>query len=124
MGFVLPQKWKDATTLRFGTSYKLNPNFELRAGAALEETPIPASTLGPAIPGADYLSLTGGIGYKWRRLKVDLGYMAVLYKTRRVTNNVLETGGDPNALPFPGLSAKDKHRIFQNLLGMHAAYTF
>lgn len=123
-GFLLPQNWKDASTFRFGTSYKVLENLEARAGFALEETPIPASTLGPVIPGADYLSLTAGLGYKWKSLNVDLGYMAVFYKTRRVTNNVLETGGDPNALPFPNVPGKDTYRIFQNLVGFHARYAF
>ncbi len=50
--------------------------------------------------------------------------MAVFYKTRRVNNNVLETGGDPNALSFPGVTGKDKFNVFQNLLGFHAAYRF
>ena len=123
-GFLIPQNWKDASTLRFGTSYKLNQNFELRGGLTLEETPIPSSTLGPVIPGADYLALTGGIGYNWQRLEIDLGYIAVFYKTRNVRNNVLETGGDPNAVPFPGAPGKDKYRIFQNLVGLHLGYAF
>jgi long-chain fatty acid transport protein len=123
-GFLLPQNWKDASTLRFGSSYKLTENLEARAGFALEETPIPASTLGPVIPGADYLSLTAGLGYKWKSINVDVGYMAVFYKSRRVNNNVLETGGDPNALPFPNVPGKDKYRLFQNLVGLHARYAF
>jgi long-chain fatty acid transport protein len=123
-GFFIPQNWKDTSTVRLGTSYKLNQNFELRAGLAVDETPIPSNTLSPAIPGADYLTLAGGLGYTWQRLKIDLGYMAVFYKTRRVTNNVLETGGDPAALPFPGVPGKDKFKVFQNLVGLHLAYTF
>ena len=123
-GFFIPQNWKDASTLRFGTSYKLNDSLEVRAGLALEETPIPAKTLGPVIPGADYLSLTAGLGYKWNAISLDVGYMAVFYKTRTVNNTVLETGGDPNSLPFPNVQGKDKFRIFQNLIGLHAKYTF
>ena len=123
-GFFIPQNWKDASTLRFGTSYKLNHSLEARAGFALEETPIPARTLGPLIPGADYFSLTAGLGYKWNAINLDLGYMAVFYKSRRVNNNVLETGGDQNSLPFPNVQGKDKYSIFQNLIGLHARYTF
>jgi len=123
-GFFIPQGWKDASTLRFGSSFKLTQNFEARAGFALEETPIPSKTLGPTIPGADYLSLTAGLGYKWGPVNFDAGYMAVFYKTRRVQNNVLETGGDPNALPFPGTPGKDKYTLFQNLVGLHATYKF
>jgi long-chain fatty acid transport protein len=123
-GFLIPQNWKNTSSLRFGTAYKVIKDLELRAGLGLDETPIPASTLGPAIPGADYLTLTAGAGYTWDRLKIDIGYMAVFYKTRKVNNNVLETGGDPNALPFPGVAGKDKYEVFQNLVGLHAAYRF
>jgi long-chain fatty acid transport protein len=123
-GFFIPQNWHDTNTLRLGASYKLNQSLELRGGMALDETPIPANNLGPAIPGADYLSISGGLGYHWRRLKIDLGYMAVFYKTRTVRNNVLETGDNPAAIPFPGVPGKDKHKIFQNLVGLHFGYTF
>jgi len=123
-GLFIPQNWKNSSSLRFGSAYKVHENIEVRAGLGLDQTPIPSSTLGPAIPGADYLTLTAGLGYNWRQLKLDLGYMAVFYKTRRVNNNVLETGGDPNALSFPGVTGKDKFNVFQNLLGFHAAYRF
>ena len=111
-GFLIPENWKDTSTLRFGTSYRLNQNFELRGGMALDETPIPSSTLGPAIPGADHLNLTGGIGYSWQRFKIDLGYMAVFYKTRNVTNTVL------------GIRGTNKFLTFQNLAGLHIGYIF
>lgn len=123
-GFLIPQNWKDSSTLRFGTSYKVIENFEIRGGLALEETPIPSKTLGPVIPGADYLSLDAGVGYNWQKLKIDVGYMAVFYKSRRVNNNVLETGGASNTLPFPGVPGKDKYSIFQNLVGLHVGYRF
>ncbi|SRR5581483_4599993 len=123
-GFLLPEDWRDSSSLRVGAAYKIIPQLELRAGLGLDQTPIPAKTLGPAIPGADYLTVTAGAGYNWRRLKIDVGYMAVFYKTRRVNNNVLETGGDPNAVPFPGVAARDKFKVFQNLVGLHVGYRF
>jgi long-chain fatty acid transport protein len=123
-GFVIPEDWHDSNSLRFGAAYKLTQQFEVRGGLGLDQTPIPTKTLGPAIPGADYLTLTAGLGYNWQRLNIDLGYMAVFYKTRKVNNNVLETGGDANALPFPGVPGKDKYSIFQNLVGLHARYAF
>jgi len=123
-GFFIPQNWRNSSTFRLAASHKLDENFEIRAGLGLDETPIPASTLGPAIPGADYLTIGTGVGYTWQRLKIDAGYMAVFYRTRRVNNNVLETGGDPNALPFPGAPGKDKYRIFQSLVGLHLGYKF
>ena len=86
----LPQDWKNTSTLRLGSYYALNKNWELRGGIAIEQTPIPNKTLNPAIPDADKLTLNAGVGYKWEKLSVDLGYMAVFYKTRRVTNDELE----------------------------------
>jgi len=91
---------------------------------ALDETPIPSSTLNPAIPGADILTLNGGVGYTWESLSVDLGYMAIFYKTRRVTNNSLETGNNPAALPFSGVPGGDKYETFQNFVSMHLRYRF
>jgi len=122
-GFFIPQHWHDTSTLRLGTSYKLKQNLELRGGLA-------PGIAGPRLfagmgvsSNADYLCFSGGLGYHWRRLKMDLGYMAVFYKTRRVRNTVLETGDNSAALPFLGVPGKDKHKIFQNLIGLHVGYT-
>jgi long-chain fatty acid transport protein len=123
-GFTIPENWKDTSTIRFGASFKATQNLSLRGGFALDQTPIPDSTSSPSIPGADFLTVTGGIGYNWGNLGVDVGYMAVFYKTRNVTNNVLETGGSPGALPAPGLSGRDKYETFQNLVSMHLRYRF
>jgi long-chain fatty acid transport protein len=123
-GFQLPQDWKNTSTLRFGSYYALNKNFELRGGIAVEETPIPSKTLNPAIPGADLLTLNAGIGYKWEKFSVDLGYMAVFYKTRRVTNNELE--GLPATAPlfYAGAPGKDKYETFNNFVTLSIGYRF
>ena len=123
-GFFIPEDWKNTSTLRFGTSYKLNETLELRGGVTLDETPTPNRSLSPVIPSADLLTLNGGIGYTWKDLTIDLGYMAVFYQTRRVTNNVLETGGDPTAIPFPGVPGRDKYETFQNFVSLHLRYRF
>jgi long-chain fatty acid transport protein len=123
-GFSLPEDWKNTSTLRFGSYYTLTKNWELRGGIAVEEGPIPNRTLNPAIPGGDLLTLNGGIGYKWEKLSVDLGYMAVFYKTRRVTNNELE--GLPATAPlfFAGAPGKDKYETFNNFVTVSLSYRF
>jgi long-chain fatty acid transport protein len=123
-GFFIPQGWRDTSTFRFGTRYKVNESLELRGGVILDETPIPDKTLSPAIPSANLVALNAGIGYRWNNLKTSLSYMPVFYKTRRVTNNVLETGGDPSAIPAPGLSGKDKYNTFQNFVAFRLQYLF
>jgi len=123
-GFNLPEDWKNTSTLRLGSYYALNKNWEIRGGVAVEETPIPDKTLNPAIPGADLLTLNAGIGYKWEKFSVDLGYMAVFYKTRKVTNNELE--GLPATAPlfFSGAPGKDKYETFNNFVTLSLNYRF
>jgi long-subunit fatty acid transport protein len=91
---------------------------------AVEESPIPNHTLNPAIPGADLLTLNAGVGYKWEKLSVDLGYMAVFYKTRRVTNNELEGLPATNPLGFAGAPGKDKYETFNNFVTVSLGYRF
>ena len=122
--FLTVQNWKDSSSIRFGTGYKMNKNFELRGGFSLDQTPVPNQTLSPAIPGANILTLNGGFGYAWDNFNIDMGYMAVFYEHRKVTNNALETGNNPVALPFPGVPGPDKYRIFHNFVSLNARYRF
>jgi long-chain fatty acid transport protein len=123
-GFKLPEDWKNTSTIRLGSYYALNKNWELRGGMALEQTPIPNKTLNPAIPDADKLTLNAGVGYKWDKFFVDLGYMAVFYKTRRVTNDELE--GLPATAPlfYAGAPGKDKYQTFVNFVTFSIGYRF
>jgi long-chain fatty acid transport protein len=122
-GFNLPQNWKDTSTVRFGSHYSLTKNIELRGGLAIEETPIPNSTQNPSIPDADKLTLNVGIGYKWEKISFDLGYQAVFYKTRRITNNELE-GTPATGIPFGGAPGKDKYETFSNFAIVSVGYKF
>ena len=125
-GFSLPQEWRNTSTLRLGSFYTLNKYWEIRGGAAVEQSPIPNKTLNPAIPGADLLTLNGGVGYKWQNFSVDLGYMAVFYKTRTVRNGELE-GLPATHIPFLGAGfplGKDKYQTFNNFVSLSLGYHF
>jgi long-chain fatty acid transport protein len=121
--FSLPERWKNTSVFRLGSYYALNRTWELRAGMTLDETPIPSRTLNPAIPGADLLTLNGGLGYKWRKVSVDIGYMAVFYKGRTVKNNELE-GLPATKIPFLGAPGKDKYRTFHHFVAFSVNYRF
>lgn len=123
-GFSFPEDWKNTSTLRFGSYYALNKNWELRGGIAVEESPIPNHTLNPAIPGADLLTLNAGLGYKWENISLDVGYMAVFYKNRRVTNNELEGLPATSPLGFAGAPGKDKYETFNNFVTVSLGYRF
>jgi long-chain fatty acid transport protein len=122
-GFRLPENWKNTSTLRLGSAYKLDGHWEVRGGLTVEETPIPSKTLNPAIPGADLLTLNAGVGYNWQNFGVDLGYMAVFYKNRTVTNNELE-GLPATGFAFPGAPGKDKYETFNNFVSLSVSYRF
>jgi long-chain fatty acid transport protein len=126
-GFSLPENWRNTSTLRLGSFFKINRSWEIRGGATVEESPIPNKTLNPAIPGADLLTLNGGVGYKWQSFSVDLGYMAVFYKTRTVRNGELE-GLPATHIPFLGAgflsAAKDKYQTFNNFVSLSLGYHF
>jgi len=120
---TLPRKWNDTNTLRFGSSYRLDKNWELRGGIGLEQGPMPNKTLNPSIPGGDVLTLNSGVGYQWDHFSLDFGYQAIFYKTRRVSNNELE-GAVPPGQPFAGAPGKDKYKTFNNFLTVSAGYKF
>jgi long-chain fatty acid transport protein len=125
-GFSLPENWRNTSTLRLGSFYKINKSWEIRGGATVEESPIPNKTLNPAIPGADLLTLNGGVGYTWQSFSVDLGYMAVFYKARNVRNGELE-GLPATHIPFLGAgfpSGKDKYQTFNNFVSLSLGYRF
>jgi long-chain fatty acid transport protein len=123
LGFSLPQKWKNTSTLRLGSAYAINKNWELRGGIGVEETPIPNRTLNPSIPGGDTLTLNAGVGYKWKKLSLEFGYMAAFFKTRRITNDELE-GLPATGIPFSGAPGKDKYKTFDHFLSVSAGYRF
>ena len=123
-GFSLPENWKNTSTLRFGSYYKVNQNWELRGGFALEQSAIPNRTLNPVIPDADKLTLNAGVGYKWEGFSLDFGYMAVFYKTRNVTNNELEGLPATAPLGFAGAPGKDKYSTFAHFVSASVGYRF
>lgn len=120
---TLPRKWNDTNTVRLGSFYRLNKNWELRGGLGLEQGPMPNRTLNPSIPGGDVLTLNGGIGYKWERFSLDLGYQAIFYKSKKVANGELE-GAVPPGQPFAGAPGRDKYRTFNNFVTVSAGYRF
>ena len=124
MGFNLPEKWKDTSTVRLGSYYTLNKSWEFRGGLALEQSAIPNATLNPAIPDADKITLNAGVGYKWDKISIDFGYMAVFYKSRTVTNNELEGLPATAPLGFAGAPGKDKYSTFANFVSLSLGYQF
>ena len=118
-GLFIQERWKNTNSLRFGSSYRLNANWVARAGTVLDESPIPARTLGPSIPGADTLTFNAGLGYQRNNWKIDLGYAAIFYKNRSVLNNVLEANSASTLTP-----GRDKYAVFENFVSITLGFKF
>ena len=118
-GLFIQERWKNTNSLRFGSSYRLNANWVARAGTVLDESPIPARTLGPSIPGADTLTFNAGLGYQRNNWKIDLGYAAIFYKNRSVLNNVLEANSSSTLTP-----GRDKYAVFENFVSITLGFKF
>ena len=70
---VNPQQPEDLTNLQWhdswfgslGLEYRADPRWTIRAGAAYDETPVPASTREPRLPDMNRTWLSGGVSYRW-----------------------------------------------------------
>jgi long-chain fatty acid transport protein len=73
------KKWENTVTLRAGTDVAITPSWSARAGFIYDPTPVPASTLDFALPDADRLVTSVGLGWAispmWR---ADLSALYVL----------------------------------------------
>jgi long-chain fatty acid transport protein len=66
-------------TLRAGADYRLPGGFHARGGLIYDRGAIPEENLGPALPDADRIDVTAGLGYTTPHLDLDLGYMIVKF---------------------------------------------
>jgi len=55
--------WKDTWSWKFGAALPVKEVYELRAGIAFDENPVPDATAGPIFPEGERLSVQAGYGY-------------------------------------------------------------
>jgi long-chain fatty acid transport protein len=83
----IPNKYKNAVSIRAGAQYKITDMFTARAGVSYEQTPVPSDYLFPETPDADRINLTAGLGYKINDMfSVDVSYRFVNVMKRTATN--------------------------------------
>ncbi|HEY4415395.1 MAG TPA: TonB-dependent receptor [Verrucomicrobiae bacterium] len=88
----VPLNWRDEFVYRAGLEYAVTKNLALRAGYSYGQSPVPDSTLTPMTAAIMEHTLTAGIGYRWSRYEVDLGYQYDLPVTRNVGASGLRAG--------------------------------
>jgi long-chain fatty acid transport protein len=109
---IRDESWEDTWTFRLGAEYMATEALAVRLGAFYDQNPIPDKTMGPFLPDSDRIGVSGGVGYAMGKLSFNLGYLALFFADRTVTNDVL---------PYPGT---DSYTGFTHLVTASASYTF
>lgn len=74
------KKYKDVYRLNFGTEYKLNPTWALRAGYVFDKSPINPKEMDTLVPVDDRHIASVGVGYQKDAWSVDLAYAHIFGK--------------------------------------------
>jgi len=115
------QNWHDSWAYALGVSYRLNPQWLLRSGLALDQTPSRNSTRSVRIPTADRQIYS--LGAAWSPtadVTLDLAYAYLHEATARV--NQQPEAGDPTS-QFIGSYSAD-YRNSAHGFGMQLTYRF
>jgi long-chain fatty acid transport protein len=93
--FTSENQWDDANAYRFGMTYDLTSNTQLRAGYTFDETPQDDDYFSPRIPDADRHLFSVGIGHKladgW---SIEAGYMYVKFNDRSLEQTADDAHAD------------------------------
>lgn len=71
-----PEEWKDSNRYSVGATYRINPNWAIRAGWAKDETPTDEHVTA-SIPDSDREWLTTGVSYYQEQHSVDFGFASI-----------------------------------------------
>lgn len=74
------KNYKDTYRLNFGTEYKLNDNWALRAGYVFDKSPINKHAMDTLVPVDDRHIASVGFGYKTETWNVDFAYAHIFAK--------------------------------------------
>jgi long-chain fatty acid transport protein len=83
--YSLRRDWNDTLAVRLGASWTLARIWTLRAGVALEPSPVPDRTIDPGFPRGDGRGLACGASADFGWVAFDLGYSYFAYGDRTVT---------------------------------------
>ena len=112
--------WTSVWAESLGVQYALTDAFRLRAGYNHHQTPIPENDVDTEFPDSDSNAFTVGFGYDLtKNLTIDLAYIADIYVSRSVSNNVDSAFYGSNQTPLSG-----KYSAFVNEATMSLTYKF
>ena len=97
---VSPKNFHSTKTWRIGTQYMVTDNFAARLGYYYDESPYEDKDFIPEAPSLDANVITGGIGYKWKGLGIDLSGAYNFQTARKVDNSYYDFYGQAKAKAY------------------------
>lgn len=92
-----PKNFHNTKTYRIGTQYMISDKLAGRLGYYYDESPYTDDNFIPETPSFDASVITGGLGYKFGKLGVDLAAAFSFPKARQVNNTYLNFLGQAKA---------------------------
>jgi long-chain fatty acid transport protein len=90
--------WKNSWVYRVGAEFAATDRVALRGGYFFDETPIPDNTFDANIPNSNIHALTGGAGYRWDAVTLDVAYLIAFFEKRSLDNSTLDPNNKGGAL--------------------------
>ena len=124
---VIRQQWKNTLRAALGMNYKLNSAWLLRAGVAIDESPVQAGSLRhPALPDADRWQFSAGANWKLSpNSSIDLAYSYLMFDDASSTykNNCSPLAG-PGTCTGNGETTIGTWKTHLSLVGVSYNYKF
>jgi long-chain fatty acid transport protein len=99
----VPLNWADRFVYRGGLEYTISENFLARAGYSYGQSPVPVSVLTPLTAAIVENTFTAGLGYHWKKFRLDLAYQWDIPTTRYVATSSLLSGDYSNSSTRVGI---------------------
>jgi len=116
---VEEEDWHDAWAYRFGAQFAVTEYLDVRAGIAYDESPIPAKSVSPRIPGSDRWIYAVGFGGHYKEFTADLAYQYIDAESVKLGKN----GGDDSPVPGAPLEGKFKD-VDAHIIAFNLSYRF
>ena len=116
---ITEEKWKDTTSYAVGASYRVNDQWKLRAGFAIDSGAVDDEYRTPRIPEADRYWYSGGVEYGFNeKTTLNVGYTYI-----RAEKGKVNLRGDHNGDLARG-SVKAKYENDVHILAVGLNYNF
>lgn len=124
---VIRQQWKNTMRASLGMNYKLNDAWLLRAGVAIDESPVDKAALRhPALPDSDRKQISFGANWKvTANSSIDLAYSYLKFDDASTTyQNQCSTLAGPGTCTGNGETTIGTWKTHMSLVGLSYNYKF